>query len=105
VNEFWDIAGASGALYRFRRVADPGQLPAMAGNFIFLRPGDGGERLVCCGSVPSLIRAGAPWRLAVEQHQTEAIFVRLNVSRAIRLGEHQDIVERQNPTMVVAELD
>jgi hypothetical protein len=33
------------------------------------------------------------------------MYIRLNVFRAVRLSEHDDIIERFRPTLVVSELD
>ena len=104
MKQFIDIVGASGSVYRFRRVGDPAQLPAKAGNFLFSRPGGPREEVVCCGTALNLARAETLWKAAVEQHQAAAIFVRLNVSRTSRASEHDDIVERQKPAMVVADV-
>jgi hypothetical protein len=103
VSEFIDITGVSGSVYRFRRITGPAQLPAMAGNFLFSRRDGDRNEMICCGEVPSLMRAAEAWPSAVEQHQAEAIFVRLNVSRSVRVAEHMDIIAGHNPRIVVAE--
>jgi hypothetical protein len=102
---FIDVEGASGSVYRFRWIDDPLRLPAMSGNFLFLRSTGEGAEVVCCGTASSLFRAGAIWPPAVESHQTQALFVRLNVSRTVRASEHDDIVEGQKPTLVVTDLE
>lgn len=103
VDQFIDVSGASGATYRFQRVSDPARLPATAGNFIFIRSGPDGDTLVCCGTAHSLALAKSSWKAAVAAHQATDIFVRLNVSRATRASEHEDIVERQNPIIAVVD--
>ncbi len=99
VEQFIDIAGASGSVYRFHRVSSSAQLPVTAGNFLFMRPGPDGDALICCGMTRSLALARAAWNTAVEQHQATSIFVRLNVSRLIRVAEHDDIVAKQRPIL------
>ena len=105
MNEFVDIPGASGAAYRFRRIADLTQMPAEAGNFIIFRLASDQGEIICCGAASSLARADKVWAAAVEQHAADAIFVRLNISRNVRDAEHQDIVQHYRPAMVVAEVD
>jgi len=104
VKPFLDIAGASGTIFRFRFVPAPTHLPTGAGNFMFLRADLGREGPVCVGSALSLRDAASAWDVAVAQHQAHAIYVRLNVSREVRLREHHDIAERHAPSMVIDEL-
>jgi hypothetical protein len=103
VSEFVDIAGASGAIYRFRLIDGPTRLPATAGNFIFLRAGPGVVEPTCCGAMSSLLSAVHAWRSAVAEHQVEKIYIRLNVSRTIRTAEHEDIVAGHASVCVFAE--
>jgi hypothetical protein len=101
MRSFLDLAGVSGATYRFQRVDRLDLLPAIAGNFAYVR-GDGPEMtVVCCGTAETLMRAGDQWQEAVQTHQAEAIFVRLNVSWKTRGHEHEDIVAMLHPAMVV----
>ena len=100
---FVDIAGASGASYRFHRLDQLARLPATAGNFIFTRARLGGVEVVCCGAVSSLIHAVEVWRTAATEHQADAIYVRLNVSRVIRSAEHHDIAAKQAPMVTITE--
>ncbi len=105
VNPFVEIPGVSGALYRFRLIGDPSQMPAEAGNFLVLRETPEGAELLCCGTAVSLARASGIWDSAVEKPQTDAVFVRLNVSRNVRDAEHLDIIHRCEPRVVLTELD
>ncbi|HEY2661083.1 MAG TPA: hypothetical protein VGI79_15285 [Caulobacteraceae bacterium] len=100
---FIDIPGASGSVYRFQRIGGPARLPATAGNFIFMRSGPDGDEVVCCGMARSLMLADAAWKSAVEQHQATSIFIRLNISRLIRTAEHDDLVAKQKPILVVTD--
>jgi hypothetical protein len=103
VNDLIDIRGASGASYRFRRVQADESLPAMSGNFLYLREEAGTLQVVGSGTADGLSQARERWPEAVRQHQAEAIFVRLNLSRRLRLAEHADIAAQHNPPMVLAE--
>jgi len=105
VKAFIDIAGASGATYRFRLVPAPDRLAASAGNFAFLRAAPDHEALVCIGTALSLSDAANAWKVAVDRHQANAIYVRLNIARDVRLYEHRDISERHAPIMIVTEAD
>ncbi len=85
---FIDLAGASGVLYRFRKAE--GQLPPIGGNFVCVRHEDGGPRVVGCGKARTLARA-----LAEEMRELGArgdLYIRLNVSAALRDFEHEDLV-------------
>jgi len=94
---FIDLEGASGASYRFRAWPDIGQ-PPMAGNFVVAETGQGGLTIHLLGVTNDLSRA--------EAHAREAgldgkpLFVRLNVARATRHHEHEDILARHAPAKV-----
>ncbi|WP_332769461.1 hypothetical protein [Phenylobacterium sp.] len=94
-----DIAGASGALYRFRRHAKGRELPATAGNFLYVRQTRQGFDLICCGETSTLNRAYGLWDQAREDHQTTHVFLRLNVTSATRRLEHADIVALHRPPL------
>lgn len=106
MQHFIDLEGASGATYRFHRVDDLSSLPAIAGNFAYVQ-GDGPKPVVvCCGTDETLLNAGARWPAAQQAHQATAIYVRRNVSWKVRAHEHDDIVKKHQPPLVVAaELD
>jgi hypothetical protein len=103
MSEFIDLAGASGVVYRFQRVPDLGALPAIAGNFVYVRGQGSGMSVICAGTGETLLDAGKHWAEAVREHQAEAIFVRKNVSRRSREQEHRDIVEARAPSMDAGE--
>ena len=103
VSAFIDIVGASGASYRFLRLDGPSRLPATAGNFIFTRPGPGGDEVVCCGVASTLAYAADAWLNAAAEHQAATIYIRLNVSRTIRTAEHEDIVAKHAPILAIAD--
>lgn len=105
VKPFIDVEGASGSVYRFQRIDDPVRLPATSGNFLFLKAAGDGAEVVCAGTASSLTRAKDVWNPTIEPNQAQTLFVRLNVSRSVRRNEHDDIVEAQQPTMVVTNLD
>uniref|UniRef100_B0T9E2 Uncharacterized protein n=1 Tax=Caulobacter sp. (strain K31) TaxID=366602 RepID=B0T9E2_CAUSK len=99
VKEHLDLQGASGATYRFRLIADPGQLPATSGNFVYVRWRGSVPQVFCCGAVNSLTSATRLWDVAVRTHGAEGLYVRLNVARAQRDEEHADLIEKIRPPM------
>lgn len=103
MSDFIDLRGASGAAYRFRR-ADPSALPATAGNFVFVREDEGAPEIVCCGTALSLTLAGGLSRNMSERYGAGDLFIRLNVARAVRLGEHEDILQHTKPPTSFEEL-
>ena len=105
VKTFIDIIGASGATYRFQRIDDPAKAPATAGNFVFARLSGDGDEVVCCGSARNLERSVAVWGADIDQGETQGIFVRLNVTRTVRMHEHDDIVEKHRPELVLVDDD
>ena len=103
MSDFIDLAGASGGRYRFQRVDDPANLPAIAGNFVYVRGEGENLVVVCAGTDETLGKAGRRWAEAVRDHQAEAMFIRKNVSRRSRELEHRDIVEQRRPPMDAGE--
>ena len=99
MKEHVDLQGASGASYRFRLVADPGQLPASSGNFAYVRWRGAAPQIACCGAVNSLLSANRLWDEAVRGHGVEGLYIRLNVARAVRDEEHADLVQKLRPPM------
>lgn len=104
MSDFLDVAGASGTAYRFRR-ASLDALPATAGNLIVARPGRAGAEILLCAAAGSLSGARAAAAAALKGRTGAAVFVRLNVARAVRETEHADIVAAAAPRTVIAETD
>ncbi len=103
MNEIIDLVGSTGRPYRFRRVSLPAFLPVMSGNFVFVRwQGDKAE-VVCSGTADSLIYAAGGWADATRHHGAHSIYVRLNVSRTVRIAEHDDLAVRHNPPILAPE--
>lgn len=100
VQDHLDLQGASGATYRFRLIAEPGQLPATSGNFAYVRWRGARPEVSCLGAVNSLGSASRVWDEAVRAHGASGLYVRLNVARAARDQEHADLVEKHQPPMV-----
>jgi len=103
MQSFLDLAGASGLTYRFHRIERTDQLPAIAGNFAYVRGEGPALAVVGCGTADTLLRAGDRWSEAIQAHQADGIFVRLNVSWRTRGKEHDDIVLNLQPAMIIAD--
>jgi hypothetical protein len=99
VKEHLDLEGASGAIYRFRLIADPDQLPVAGGNFVFVRWSGEGPQVSFCGAVNSLVMATRFWGEAARVHGAQGLYIRLNVARASREREHADFVKKLKPPM------
>ncbi len=99
MNQLLDIVGSSGASYRFRRHQESDELPATAGNVLYARQCGATWTLVCCAEIDSLLKTYGGWTEARGVHDATDVYLRLNVSRATRLQEHVDIVEKHDPPM------
>ncbi len=97
MTRFLDVPGASGARYRFRRVEVRDDLPVNAGNFVAVTEDESAHRYLACGTARSLSRAAPAIREALGESRGSALFIRLNVSRAVRDAEHDDIVAAVAP--------
>jgi hypothetical protein len=103
---FIDLTGASGAVYRFERIDDLEQLPAIAGNFVYVQGQGRAVSVICAGVDETLRRAGDRLAEVRLRHGAESLYVRRNVSRRTRAQEHADIVDHHRPVVVLAaELD
>jgi len=99
VQDLLDLQGASGATYRFRLIADPGELPATSGNYIYVRWRGSAPQVLACGAANSLGAATRRWDEAVRAHGAAGLYIRLNVARAARDQEHADLVAKYRPPM------
>ena len=102
MRDYHDLTGASGASSRFRFFKELEALPAISGNFVFVRDNGDGLAVICCGTEDSLRHAATYWPAARQAHHVEAVFVRLNVSWKVRSFEHEDIVKLHQPKMIMA---
>ncbi len=74
-------------------------LSAHAGNFV--RVLSGWPRIAACGTCLSLVNLESMWpELSAEG---ASVYVRLNVSRAVRLDEHEDLVSSLKPDQIFPE--
>ena len=104
MSDFLDIAGASGAQYRFRSTA-PAELPQMAGNLLVASGPPARLKVLFCGAARSLVQAAPVVAETLKANRNARLFVRLNVARAVREAEHADIVAAVAPEVEAADLD
>lgn len=98
-----DLKGRSGAAYRFRFVSESSELPAHAGNLAIVRGSGRDLQVLACGTRRSLIELAPAWDELTSDGAR--IYVRLNVSRTTRLGEHEDLVDVLSPPRLMLEAD
>lgn len=97
VEPIFDFQGESGALYRFRQIPEPQFLPGAGGNFICARQDADGVAVVACGAAPDLRQALRLCEAAIREQGVDRIFIRLNVSAAVRRAEFEDLNARYQP--------
>jgi hypothetical protein len=99
MQDFIDLQGASGAAYRFRIWPPGGPDLPVAGNYVVVRQEADGFNVGIVGIADDLSNVRAEWS-TVASAQDAHIFTRLNVSRAIRTAEHEDLAARYSKARV-----
>ena len=79
-------------------------LPATAGNFVYAREEGADLVVLASGTALSLTSAGGLVRNVTDRFGEADLYIRLNVARAVRQGEHQDIVEQAKPPATFDEI-
>ena len=104
MQEFIDLQGASGASYRFRRRLEGASHLPSAGNYVLVQETSTGFKVLTVGAVLdlSLLRPPAQPRAG---RKAKHLFTRLNIVRAVRKLEHEDLVASYRPAEVVSEAD
>lgn len=102
MREFVDLRGASGSLYRFRLWPEGGAHPPIAGNYIVLREEASDLKVLLAAVTADLSQAAVEARKALAKDSQARLYTRLNVARAVRNAEHEDIVEAYKPAMLSA---
>ena len=99
MRDILDLTGASGVVYRFQLHHEGVDLSPVGGNFVLVRDGIGGPRVVYCGQVENL-RTGSQgaWRSAVDEAGETWLYTRLNVSQRTREHEQADVAAAYLPT-------
>lgn len=100
MREFLDLPGQSGASYRFRLWRQDQPHQPIAGNYVVVKEADGATPEVrVIGVTSDLSRVGASMRKA-QRNGPVQVYTRLNVSRAVREAEHQDLVAQHGQARV-----
>ena len=97
----FEIAGKSGARYRYTPLEQERFLPPAGANFVIAKVTKEGATVVYAGETDNL--ASQSWRAALEKARASygdaAILTRLNVTRAVREAERVDLIEEHQPPM------
>lgn len=94
--DFIDLQGASGAAYRFRLWPAGADHQPIAGNYACVRVDGADFEVISVGETLDL--SGVPDALSRKVREaTTHIYTRLNVARATRCAEHEDLVARHQP--------
>lgn len=97
----FEIAGKSGARYRYVAFDEDRFLPPAGANFVIAKLTKDGPTVVYAGETDNL--ANQSWRAALEKARAAygdaAILTRLNVTRAVREAERHDLIEQHQPPM------
>lgn len=91
--DFIDLQGASGSSYRFRLLAADAFQPPIAGNYVFVRKDGGRPKVLLIGESGDLSKVQKD-RKALAPQGAHHLYVRLNISRATRAAEHEDLSAR-----------
>lgn len=86
-----DLRGASGATYRFRLWAPGTSHVPMSGNYAVVREEPGGFAVLAAAAVDDLSQARPAQAAAGGGRGATHLFTRLNVSRAVRTAEAEDV--------------
>jgi hypothetical protein len=97
----YELAGKSGARYRYSSFEEERFLPPAGANYVIARITAEGPNLIYAGETDNL--ANQSWRAALEKaratYSDAAILTRLNVTRAVRDAERNDLIEEHQPPM------
>jgi hypothetical protein len=97
----YELAGKSGARYRYVALEEERFLPPAGANFVIAKMSKEGPTVVYAGETDNL--ASQTWREALDKARAAygeaAILTRLNVTRAVREAERCDLIEQYQPPM------
>ncbi|HEV2530895.1 hypothetical protein [Phenylobacterium sp.] len=96
-----ELAGKSGARYRYTTLEEERFLPPAGANFVIAELTREGARVVFAGETDNL--ANQTWRTTLEKarqtYSKAKILTRLNVTRAVREAERIDLIEQYEPPL------
>jgi hypothetical protein len=97
----YELAGKSGARYRYSSFEEERFLPPAGANFVIAKITKDGPTVVYAGETDNL--ASQSWRGTLEKARAAygdaAILTRLNVTRAVREAERTDLIANYEPPM------
>ncbi|WP_309091864.1 hypothetical protein [Phenylobacterium sp.] len=96
-----ELAGKSGARYRYTSIDEERFLPPSGANYVIARVTPEGPEVVYAGETDNL--ASQNWRAALEKaretYKDAKVLTRLNVTRAVREAERVDLIEQYHPPL------
>lgn len=96
-----DLAGASGARYRYSPIDEERFLPPAGANYVIAEISEGVPNVVFAGETDNL--ASQTWRTDLEKARRKysgaTVLTRLNVTRAVREAERADLIEHYHPPL------
>ncbi|WP_041373441.1 hypothetical protein [Phenylobacterium zucineum] len=96
-----ELAGKSGAVYRYTSIEEERFLPPAGANYVIAEVTPEGPHIVYAGETDNL--ASQTWRSdlekAREQYKNAKVLTRLNVTRAVREAEREDLIEQYHPPL------
>jgi len=96
-----ELAGKSGARYRYTPLEEERFLPPAGANFVIAEQTPEGLKVVYAGETDNL--ANQTWRTPLEKarktYGEAKILTRLNVTRAVREAERQDLIDQHQPPL------
>src|SRR5688572_6006453 len=101
VNSQIDLAGASGARYRYAPLDENRFLPPAGANYVIAEITEEGPKVVFAGETDNL--ASQTWRADLEKARRKytgaTLLTRLNVTRAVREAERRDLIDNYHPPL------
>jgi hypothetical protein len=101
VNRQIDLAGASGARYRYSPLDENRFLPPAGANYVIAEITDDGANVVYAGETDNL--ASQTWRADLDKarrkYSDAKVLTRLNVTRAVREAERRDLIDHYHPPL------
>lgn len=96
-----ELAGKSGARYRYTPLEEERFLPPAGANFVIAELTREGPRVVYAGETDNL--ASQSWRQTLdkarETYAKAKVLTRLNVTRAVREAERIDLIQQHEPPL------
>jgi len=101
VNRQIELAGASGARYRYSTLEESRFLPPAGANYVIAELTDEGATVVYAGETDNL--ANQTWQGDLEKARRKfanaTLLTRLNVTRAVREAERRDLIDNYHPPL------